>query len=99
MWVLQLLLAGIVEYEPRQAQSIKCPTNRKNVKRQRPEDDKQSLLKSPVSELETVSKKARNQLQHNKCSLDKQVASYVASQIATIEDGQEKELLKDKFQC
>ena len=80
-----------------QVKSTKCPTVKRRLKHQKPEDDEQVLLHSAVSALETVSKRACYQQQIEN-SIDKLFANYDAAEIATVKDEVEKELLKHKIQ-
>ena len=76
-----------------QVKSTKCPTMKRRLKHHY----EQVLLHSAVSALETVSKRACYQ-QQNENSTDKLFANYVAAEIATVKDEDEKELLKHKSQ-
>ena len=72
-----------------QVKSTKCPTIKRRLKHQKPEDDEQVLIHSAVSALETVSKRACYQ-QQNENSIDKLFAIYVAAEIATMEQLKKK---------
>ena len=67
------------------------------LKHEKPEDDEQVLLRSAVTALETVSKRACYH-QQNENSIDKLVANYVAAEIATLQDQFDEERLKRKIQ-